>query len=220
MKTEIIICLTNKEPGEISELGPAAHALVERFPLQLNLKWKDYSAGSYLSMFEKVAARIGGPILNGFKGILAEIVAKATAEGQFISPRTAMHAYQVCQASATLRGGDHVEVQDLTDLRFIDGLEGLAETIEQDLKTAIERTEAEKAFAQAEAEYARLEADFGVAETPIKALQTAKRFGQLEDKLANMRCPDGLTDRRKNLRSLVSSKIVEAQQKALSATRI
>jgi hypothetical protein len=125
MKTQLIICLTNKEPGEISELGPAAHALVERFPLQLNLKWKDYSAKSYLSMFEKVAQRIGGPILNGFKGILAEIVAKATAEGQFISPRTAMHAYQVCQAAAVLRGGEHVETQDLTDLRFIDGLEGL-----------------------------------------------------------------------------------------------
>jgi len=50
MRTEVIICLTNKEPGEISDLGPAAHALVERFPLQLNLKWKDYSAASYLSM--------------------------------------------------------------------------------------------------------------------------------------------------------------------------
>jgi hypothetical protein len=31
MKTEVIICLTNKQPQEISELGPAAHALIERF---------------------------------------------------------------------------------------------------------------------------------------------------------------------------------------------
>jgi hypothetical protein len=84
----------------------------------------------------------------------------------------------------------------------------------------MERAEAEKAFAEAEAEYARVEAELGSAETPIKALQAAKRFGQLEDRLANMRCPDGLTDRRKNLRSLVGSKIAEAQQKALSATRI
>ena len=46
MRTELIICLTNKMPSEISELGPAAHALVERFPLQYNLQWKDYSANS------------------------------------------------------------------------------------------------------------------------------------------------------------------------------
>ncbi|RLG28192.1 hypothetical protein DRO03_10400, partial [Methanosarcinales archaeon] len=100
MRTELIICLTNKEPAEISELGPAAHALVERFPLQLNLKWKDYSAKSYLQLFEKVAGRLGGPVLNGFKAVLAEILAKATAEGNFVSPRTAVHAFQVCQASA------------------------------------------------------------------------------------------------------------------------
>jgi MoxR-like ATPase len=220
MKTELIVCLTNKEPAEISELGAAAHALVERFPLQLNLKWKDYSARSYLRMFEKVAGRVGGPVLNGFKGILAEIVAKATVEGQFISPRTAMHAYQVCQAAAVIRGGDQVERQDLRDLRFVDGLESLGETIEADLKSAMERAEAERAITALVEEYQKLNQELEAAETPIKALQAGKKFGQLENKLANVKVTDALTEKRNNLRESVARKINEANAKALDLTRI
>jgi len=220
MRTELIICLTNREPGEISELGPAAHALVERFPLQLNLKWKDYSSASYLAMFEKVADRMEGPVLNGFKSILAEIIAKAVAEGNFISPRTAMHAFSVCQAAAKLRGGDHVTQRDLTDLRFVDGLEGLAETLEADLKAAMERAEAEKQMRNLIEEFNVLKTELARAETPIKALQAAKRFGQLENKLANVRVPDTLTDKRNNMRESVARKISEANAKALDLTRV
>ncbi len=207
MKTELIICLTNKEPDEISELGPAAHALIERFPLQLNLKWKDYSAASYLSMFEKVAGRLGGPVLNGFKGVLAEILAKATAEGNFVSPRTAVHAFQVCQASATMQGADHVEKQDLTDLRFLPGLEGLAETIQADLTAAMERAAAEKNLSQAESKLRELLSELSLATSPIKALQVAKKFVVFQDEVSSLKITDGLSDRRKRLRETVGEKI-------------
>lgn len=220
MRTEVIICLTNRQPSEIGELGPAAQALIERFPLQMELRWADYSAKSYLSMFEKVAARLGGPILNGFKAILAEILAKASAEGNFVSPRTAVHAYEICQTAAALRGADHVGQEDLTDLRFVPGLEGLASTIEADLKAAMERAEAEKAFVSADADYKRLEQELAAAESPIKALQAAKKFGQLQDVLANLAVPDAMTKRRNDLRSLVSSAVTKAQARALETTRI
>lgn len=220
MRTEIIICLTNKEPGEISELGPATHALIERFPLQYNLKWSDYSSSSYLKMFEKVAPLIGGPILNGFKAVLAEIIAKATAEGNFISPRTAMHAFQVCQAAAVLRGGDHVTKEDLVDLRFIPGLEGLAETIQQDLDAAIERTVAEARVLEAERKLNSLLEELGEATTPIKALQVAKKFVVFQDEVSSLKVTDGLSDRRKCLRDVASEKISKAQRLALDVTRI
>jgi len=220
MKTEIIICLTNKEPNEISDLGPAAHALIERFPLQLNLKWKDYSASSYLAMFEKVAKRLGGPVLNGFKGVLAEILAKATAEGNFVSPRTAVHAFQVCQASATMRGANHVEKQDLTDLRFLPGLEGLAETIQADLTAAMERAAAEKNLSQAESTLRELLSELSQATSPIKALQVAKKFVVFQDEVSSLKITDGLSERRKRLRETVGEKITEAQSRALEQTRI
>lgn len=220
MKTEVIICLTNKEPSEVSELGAAAHALIERFPLQLNLKWKDYSAGSYLRMFEKVATRLGGPVMNGFKAVLAEILAKATAEGNFVSPRTAVHAFQVCQASAAMRGSDHVEKQDLTDLRFLPGLEGLAQTIEADLQRAMEVAAAEKLLVAAEQDAASLLAALNGPQSPIKFLQLARQLQVAQDTAAALKVPDTLSARRKSLRDKIASAIPAAQQKALEATRV
>ncbi len=220
MRTETIVVLTNREPGEISELGPAAHALVERFPLQLDLRWAEYSSKAYLAMFEKIASRSTGPAMNGFKAILAEILAKATAKGNFVSPRTAVHALEVCQTAAALRGANEVGQQDLTDLRFVPGLEGLASTIEADLKAAMERAEAERQFRALEERYSSLEQELGSAETPIRALQACKRLQGLENELGSFRCPDALTERRNNLRGLVSRKIAEAQAKALETTRV
>jgi hypothetical protein len=220
MKTEVIICLTNKQPQEISELGPAAHALIERFPLQYNLQWKDYSAKSYTQLFEKVAPRLGQPILNGFKAVLAEILAKATAEGNFVSPRTAVHAYQVCQTSAKLRGADHVGQEDLVDLRYLPGLEGLASTIEADLKAAMERAAAEKNLHTAQEEFDALQKEVDQETSPIKILQAVKRLGTLQDKLAAMPAPDGLTDKRNKLRDAVSGLITSGQTRALDSVRI
>ncbi|MEZ4103971.1 MAG: AAA family ATPase [Candidatus Paceibacterota bacterium] len=220
MKTEIIICLTNKEPSEVSELGPAAHALIERFPLQLNLKWKDYSSKSYLSMFEKVAERLGGPVMNGFKAVLAEILAKATEEGNFVSPRTAVHAFQVCQASAAMRGSEHVEKEDLVDLRFLPGLEGLAQTIEEDLKRAMERAEAEKNMQKIEERLRPLLRDLEGGQTPIKFLQIAKFLQDLQDLAAKLTVSDDLSEKRKNLRERIGTAIPQAQQKALEVTRV
>ncbi|MSR85603.1 hypothetical protein EXS71_04190 [Candidatus Uhrbacteria bacterium] len=219
MRTEIIICLTNKEPNEISDLGPAAHALIERFPLQLNLKWKDYSAKSYLSMFEKVARRLDGPALNGFKAVLAEILASATSQGNFVSPRTAVHAFQVCQASAMMRGAKEVEKQDLTDLRFLPGLEGLAETIQKDLDAAMERATAEQKLTIAEEKLATVLAELNGTATPIKALQVAKKLVAFQDEIASLKVTDGLADRRKRLRDSAGENITKAQKLALDNTR-
>lgn len=220
MRTEIIIVLTNKEPDEISELGPAAHALIERFPLQLELKWKDYSSKSYLSMFEKRAPKLGGPVVNGFKAILAEILAKATGDGNFVSPRTAMHAYQVCQTAACLRQASEVGQEDLIDLRFVPGLEGLAETIEADLKLAMEKAEADKNLTATEKRLEELLAELNERESPIPALVVAKKLLKLQDTAAEISVPDSHTERRQKLRDNVGRAIVEAQTKALERTNV
>lgn len=220
MRTEVIICLTNKEPSEVSELGAAAHALIERFPLQLNLKWKDYSSKSYLLMFEKVATRLAGPVMNGFKNVLAEILAKATSEGNFVSPRTAVHAFQICQSSAAMRGSDKVGKEDLVDLRFLPGLEGLAQTIEADLQRAMERAVAEKELKKVEERLHPLLGDLNGVQSPIKFLQVARHLQVLQDDAAALKVSDDLADRRKQLRDKIASAIPQAQQKALEATRV
>lgn len=220
MKTEIIICLTNKEPSEVSDLGPAAHALIERFPLQLNLKWKDYSAASYHELFKKVAGRLKGPVMNGFKSVLAEILAKATAEGNFVSPRTAVHAFQICQAAAAMRGAEKVGKQDMTDLRFLPGLEGLAETIQADLTAAMDRAEAEKNLLAAEEEFEKLISDVRESATPMTLLKSARKLIAFGDAVSALKVTNGLSDRRKKLRDSVGEKIQKAQEWALANTRV
>ena len=172
-------------------------------------------------MFEKVASRLNGPILNGFKAVLAEILAKATAEGNFVSPRTAVHAFQICQSAAAMRGADHVGKEDLVDLRFLPGLEGLAETIQKDLDAAMERAAAEKNLATAEHKFGELIAELNAsAGSPIKALQVAKKLVAFQDEVSFLKVTDGLTERRKSLRDGVGENISKAQKVALDNTRV
>lgn len=222
MKTKVVIALTNKDPSEISELGPAAHALIERFPLQLEVKWKSYQASDYLRLFEKVAPCLPGADMNGSAKILAEMIAKAGESGKPISPRSAVHALGVVKASAALRGSLVVEKQDLLDLRFIDGMEGLTENLQKELDAAAERAAAEARVVEAERKFAGIIATLEEAKSqksPIRLLQAAKALGAFGDEAAGLTVTDGLTDRRKRLRDSASEKAAEAQRLALENTR-
>lgn len=221
MKTKVIVALTNKDPSEISELGPAAHALIERFPLQLEVKWPSYNSGDYLELFGKVAPGLPGANLNGMDRILAEVMAKAGEGGEIVSPRTAVHAIGVVKAAASLRGSSRVEKQDLLDLIFLPGMEAFAENLRQEIDAATERAAAEANVLGAEAKFRQILAELrDGAASPIKLLQVAKRLMAFQDEVANLKVTDGLTVRRTQLRDSVGSKILEAQKAALDNTRI
>jgi len=221
MKTKVIIAITNKDPQEISDLGPAAHALIERFPLQYKVFWPSYTAIDYGELFAKVAPRLSGADVNGQGRILAELLAKAGESGEIISPRTAVYALSVVKAAASLRGASKVEKVDLIDLIYLPGFESLADGIRGELDAATERAEAEARVAEAESEFKVLEVALSEADgSPIKLLQVAKRFTAFGDKVAQLRVTDGLTDRRKRLREASSEKSMAAQKAALEETRI
>lgn len=221
MATKVIVALTNKAPSEISDLGPAAAALIERFPLQLEVKWPEYKSADYGQLFAKVAPRLPGAELNGQGKILAELLAKAGEQGQVISPRTAVHAIGVVKASAALRGAAQVEKQDLTDLLFLPGMESFATTIRAELDAATERAAAEGRVTEAEGQLAALVTELEEAvSSPIKLLQSAKRFGAFADTVVNLKVTDGLADRRKRLRETAAEKAAAAQKAALEATRV
>ncbi len=218
--TKTIVAITNKDPEEISDLGPAAHALVERFPLQLCVEWDSYEARDYTELFERVAPRLPGADLNGTQRVLAEIIAKASANGDVISPRTAVHALGVVKTAAALRGSGQVGKEDLVDLQYLPGMEDLAENIREELDAAYERAEAERRLVVAENRLREILAELHDVTTPIKALQVARHLQVLQDETSNLKVPDGLTDRRKNLRNSISEKVQVAQELALSNTRI
>ncbi len=223
MATRVVVALTNKDPSEISELGPAAHALIERFPLQLKVGWSNYGSADYIQLFEKVGPRLPGADLNGSSRILAEMIAKAGENGDKISPRSAVHALGVVKAAASLRGSAVVEKVDLLDLRYIDGMDGFAESLQKEIDAATERAAAEALVSKASVKLAELTAELEDAKraaSPVKLLQSAKRLTAFQDEVSNLKVTDGLTEKRKQLRESASQKAVEAQRLALESTRI
>lgn len=221
MRTKVIIAITNKNPDEISDLGPAAAALVERFPLQLKVEWKSYKSADYLELFHKVGPRLTGAELNGTQGVMAEVMAKASEGGEVISPRTAVHALGVVKASASLRGAVMVEKQDLLDLCFLPGMEAFAANLRTELDDAYERAEAEGRLIRAEAKLNELMNEMSTATgSAIKLLQVSKKFLVFQDEVANLKVTNGLTDRRKQVRDKASELAAEAQKLALENTRI
>lgn len=221
MTTEVIIGITNRDPGEIADLGPAVAALVERFPLQLKVIWPSYTAKDYLELFRRVAPRLSGADLNGTQAVLAELIAKAGEGDTPISPRSAVYALGVVKAAAALRGDQMVRKEDLVDLRFIDGLEGLADNIRQELEAAYERAAAESRLVEVERKLQTILGELAAAGgSPIKLLQVAKRLAGLGDEAANLKVTDGLSERRKQLREAASAKAADAQRLALESTRI
>lgn len=223
MRTKCVIALTNKDPAEISDLGPAAHALIERFPLQLEVDWDSYGSQDYLELFRKVAPRLPGADLNGMAAVMAEMLAKVAEQGEPISPRSAVHALGVVKTAAALRGSRRVEKVDLTDLRFVDGFEALASDLQKELDQAAERAAAETRLVEAERRLRALLDDLGraiAAKSPIKLLQAAKGLQAFGDEVSNLKVSDGLTERRKSLRETAGAKALEAQRAALEATRV
>jgi energy-coupling factor transporter ATP-binding protein EcfA2 len=221
METKVIIAITNRDPSEIADMGPAAAALVERFPLQLKVEWPSYKPADDLEHFDKVSARLEGAELNGTMPVLAEVMAKASESGSVISPRTAVHALGIAKTAAALRGSDKVEQQDLLDLCFLPGMEAFASTLKAELDAAYDRSQAEILLQRAEFIYGALMQELKEAGvSPIKLLQVAKKLIQFQDEVSALKVTDGLTDRRKALRDSAAAKVVEIQKSALDNTRI
>ncbi len=219
MKTKVIVAITNKNPEEVADLGPAAAALVERFPLQLKVEWPRYDAADYLELFRKVAPRLPGADLNGSVAVLAEVMAKASADGDVISPRTAVHALGIVKTAAAIRGSAKVEKSDLLDLRFLPGLEDFSSNLRQELEEAYKRASAEAALVAAENNYRNL-LPSSDEQTPIKLMQTHKRLLSFVDELAKLVVTDNLAERRKKLREAAQTKAAELLIQAVANVRV
>lgn len=224
MKTRVIVALTNRDPSEISEMGPAAHALIERFPFQLKVEWPSYTAADYLSMLRKVAPKVSGNLeVGGVLPILADLTAKMAETGDRpVSPRMAVYALEAVCASARLRGVSTVGKEDLLVLRFVSGYEAIAASIQSELTAAAERAAAAEEVRKVVIAVGALGDEFlqaKIAASPIKLLQVAKRARDLGDIAGGLRVTDELVEIRKGLRQTVDQIGAEAAKVALEVTR-
>ncbi len=246
MQTSLLVSATNKEPGEVAELGAAAQALIERFPLQLRVAWDTYAAQDYLQMFRSIDAhasveRKGAPrvtlaeirtlraksaavsVPESILRILAEIIAAAVAGGVIISPRTAVHARDLVKASAAINSRAVATKEDIVAIKYLPGCAELAAKISQEIEAAAKRAAAEGQLRELEGAAAQVRQEFSEARangSPIKLLQAAKRAALLGDQLAKIALTDNLADRRKAARESVAKIATEAAAAALEATRV
>lgn len=207
MKTLTIIAVTNRHPSEISELGAAAHALVERFPLQHEVKWDAYTAGEFEQLFAKVKPEIPKVVRQN----LAGLIGKTHEAGHFISPRTAIHALESVMAEGDAR---------YADLEFIPGFAEIHEGMQAEIKAMEARRFAKKKIEEIEFNLALLVDDTKVdAETsPIKLLQLTKKLNALDGQLEALAVQDALSKKRDSLRKNLQAAAKSAQQKALEVT--
>lgn len=222
MKPRVVIALTNKTPSEISELGPSAHALMERFPIQVEVKWPSYTADDFHLMFEKLAKADPSRGIGSMARPLAEVIAKACESGHFVSPRTAVHAMDLVRATA---GGRVPEKSDLLAIRFLAGLDQMVKTLEKEIEEAHARAEAEARLldigerARALQFASKFEAAKALS-TPIKALQHVVRCNALVEELGSLRLPDAMIKSRNNISNALLSAASMAQAMALELTRV
>jgi hypothetical protein len=200
MRTKVIIVCTNKAPEDIAALGDSAKALIERFPLQLKVEWPDYSAKSYANMFEKL-----GFTDKGFNFAFAEIIASAGNQKVPISPRTAMHAYQVVRDSAAERGVSVPDSEALSYLRYVPGLEEIGVKKAQELAELMEKQKVEQMLQAATDQLEAIAEEFDLISDPAELLQRLALLSQYEEELAQLKPKRGMTSQYDKTMSDISS---------------
>lgn len=89
IKTKLIVCCTNKTREEFSK-NDSLKALMERFPLEYKVEWKNYTRTSYNFLFKTVMGK-------SFTQ-LEYILEKLHQNGTTVSPRTAIKAAKMVEA--------------------------------------------------------------------------------------------------------------------------
>ncbi len=88
IETKFIICCTNRTRDEFSK-NMSLKALMERFPLELNVIWDNYTEISYNKLLE---SKFG---VDNVDPVIPYLLQEYAKNGIIISPRVAVTAYQV-----------------------------------------------------------------------------------------------------------------------------
>jgi hypothetical protein len=88
IKTKFIVCCTNRTRDEFSK-NMSLKALMERFPLELNVIWDNYTEITYNKLLE---SKFG---VDNVDPVIPYLLQEYAKNGVTISPRVAVTAYQV-----------------------------------------------------------------------------------------------------------------------------
>ena len=209
MKTRVIIACTNHAPDQYADSDDPADkarlALLERFPIRVEVLWPSYTPSDYLSMFQK--HHMWGS-MNSETEKLAEILSEATHNGHFVSPRTAIHALEIINANAMDRGHDTVTPGDMADIKCLAGLDRYGEELVEEIGQMALAADARAAMKKYQAAFQRLIDDANANEdSAMKNFQAAKSGQQLLDRFNDVSYVDSIAEERGEFVQLVQTYI-------------
>lgn len=139
MKSRVIIACTNKDPRQFAKDSDAIKALLERFPLQLEVRWPSYEQADYESLFTK-----SNPDANSHKRKLHRIYAHVIAnlnddreDGFQVSPRIALGGLRLAGNSVGRHARKKMIVEDILTIRNVQGMESYKHDVEALIRSAL-----------------------------------------------------------------------------------
>ena len=139
MKSKVIIACTNKDPRQFAKDSDAVKALLERFPLQLEVRWPSYEQSDYEELF-----RVANPKASSHKRKLHRIYAHVIANlnddrerGFQVSPRIALGGLRLAGNSVGRHGRKKMIVEDILTIRNVQGMESYKRDVEGLIRSAL-----------------------------------------------------------------------------------
>jgi MoxR-like ATPase len=136
--TSIVMAATNWSPTEIAKGGQSIAALVERFPIQLEVKWDSYTEDDFFELFsteepehkpsiswaelelmQKLTREV--QIDTMVLRVLAYVCQELCDDGVTISPRSAKMALRMVAAAAVINNRDTAIADDIIAIQYLPG---------------------------------------------------------------------------------------------------
>lgn len=212
MNTEFLVAVTNKNPDEIAELGDAYAALIERFPLQYEVKWDTYRRKDYEELFVTVRPGANKDVIE----LLAEITESAS-EKEIISPRKAVHALDVMLSIENANGS--INKEDYINLSFIPGYKFSIDAIKEKIEYAKLQEKNKKMLDEFSKRMDEVVSSAADSTSPIKILKTVKLLEKEKENFSELKFLEEFLDAREKLLNKVADKIYSLKDRAVEVTK-
>jgi hypothetical protein len=139
MNSKVIIACTNKDPRQYAKDSDAIKALLERFPMQLEVRWPSYEQSDYEALFQK-ADPDAGPDKRKLHRIYAHVIANLNddrEDGFQVSPRIALGGLRLAANSVQRNGRKRMIVDDILTIRNVQGMESYKRDVEALIRNAL-----------------------------------------------------------------------------------
>ena len=139
MRSKTIIACTNKDPRQFAKDSDAVKALLERFPLQLEVRWPSYEQKDYEALFAKAHPEAKSD-RRKLHRIYAHVIANLNDDretGFQVSPRIALGGLRLAANSVGRHGRKKMIVEDILTIRNVQGMESYKHDMEALIRKAL-----------------------------------------------------------------------------------